>query len=391
MGRILKICGNTWENASRDKRELSVYQELGNEVLVIAKGLPDDRGRVENVDGFKVLRYTTRPLGSSVPDFINRFLSLFIWAKAAKILKPDVISGHDLLPGLLVAWMSTWFMCNKPKLIYDSHEFELGRNTGRKRGKFRLLAISVLERFLMKRCIFSIMVNDSIADEVQKIYKLKKRPVVIRSTPSYWQVNKAACMEIRDEFVQQIKKPKVNCFFVIYHGAIVKDRGIETLIRILELNKNVCGIILGDGKEKYMESLKGLAKSLGVDERLVFHGAVSIDELWKYVGAADVSLMMIGGESKSYYMSLPNKFFESIQAETPIIASDFPEMKKMIERYGIGLTCNPRSLSDINRCVEKVRCNKDLYYKYKKNIRIAKKELCWEKEKEVLQNALTML
>ncbi len=53
--RVLKICVGTWDNASRDKRELSVYRDLGAEVLVLAKGADTDRGRVEEEDGKSVI------------------------------------------------------------------------------------------------------------------------------------------------------------------------------------------------------------------------------------------------------------------------------------------------------------------------------------------------
>ena len=49
---VLKIAANTWENASRDIRELSVVQELGADVLVMAKG--DKSGIQEKVRGFSV-------------------------------------------------------------------------------------------------------------------------------------------------------------------------------------------------------------------------------------------------------------------------------------------------------------------------------------------------
>ena len=53
----------------------------------------------------------------------------------------------------------------------------------------------------MKRCAFSIMVNDSIADEVQQIHKLKERPIVVRSTPNNWQIDSKACKKVREEFI----------------------------------------------------------------------------------------------------------------------------------------------------------------------------------------------
>ena len=83
MPLVLKICGSDWNNASRDKRELSAYRELGCDVLVMAKGEPGDRARPDEVDGFPVLRYSTRPLGTHVPNAVNRVVSIFQWAREA--------------------------------------------------------------------------------------------------------------------------------------------------------------------------------------------------------------------------------------------------------------------------------------------------------------------
>lgn len=63
--------------ASRDKRELSVCQELGKDVVVLAKGNIKDKGRINGVDGFEVRRYSTRPLGLNISNPINRMISLF--------------------------------------------------------------------------------------------------------------------------------------------------------------------------------------------------------------------------------------------------------------------------------------------------------------------------
>ena len=125
----------------------------------------------------------------------------------------------------------------------------------------------------------------------------------------------------------------------------------------------------------------------GVDARLYIHPAVPISELWKYVGAVDVCLMMIQGTSKSYYYSLPNKFFESIQSLTPMVASDFPEMKRIIDKYEIGLTTNPGDIEAMNQCVERMRTDKEFYDKCRNNLLKAKDDLCWENEKEVLKQA----
>ena len=380
--KVLKIVIGTWKDDSRDKRELSVYRELGADVSVLAKGEPDDRGRLDEVDGFPVYRYSSRPLGSKVPNALNRVISIFTWAHFAGTLRPDVITGHDI-SGLAIGWISGWFKKKKPKLVYDSHEFELGRNV--KRGRAAFVLIKHAERFLMRRCAYSIMVNDSIADEVQRIHRLPERPIVVRSTPDNWEIDEKACRETRAEMLPP--NAGEDGFLVMYHGMLTSMRGIEALIRLTAKNPRICAFILGDGQPDFVEKLHALASELGVEDRVVFHPAVALRDLWRYVGAADLSLMMIEGKAKSYYFALPNKFFESIQSLTPIVASDFPEMKRIIDRYEIGLTCSPDDLDAINDCVEKMRTDTAFYAKCKSNLTRAKAELCWAKEKDVLIKA----
>ena len=95
--------------------------------------------------------------------------------------------------------------------------------------------------------------------------------------------------------------------------------------------------------------------------------------------------------TKSYYYSLPNKLFENIQSLTPVICSDFPEMRRIIKKYNIGLTCDPQDISEIARCILLLKEDKKLYEKLEENLKLAKKELCWEEEKKILQEALKKL
>lgn len=180
----------------------------------------------------------------------------------------------------------------------------------------------------------------------------------------------------------------MDTFIILYHGAIVKNRGIEQLINLLGINSKINLVILGECKDKkYLEELKEKINTLGVETRVIFHPSVPNKDLWQYIGAVDLSVMMISSTVKSYYLSLPNKFFESIQSLTPLITSDFPEMKKIIDKYKIGLTCNPNNVNELNSCVEKMRTDRSFYLKCKNNLKIAKEDFCWEKEKRYLINA----
>nr|MCY2671695.1 glycosyltransferase [Bacteroides fragilis] len=109
--------------------------------------------------------------------------------------------------------------------------------------------------------------------------------------------------------------------------------------------------------------------------------------LWEYIGSVDVELSVILNTCISYYYALPNKIFESIQAMIPLIVSNFPEMERIVKMYDIGVCCKS---DDVNSLVEAIRLmNKDkvLYSRFKANMQDAKKELCWENEKEILEGA----
>jgi len=385
--KIVKICGDVWKNASRDKRELSVYREMGAEVSVVAKGWGRDRLRGDMIDGYRVLRCTTRPLGEMVPNMLNRLASLLTWASAVRTLHADAITGENLT-GTFIGWLSNLGVASKAALIYDSHEFEIGRSGERSRAAKWL--VTHLERFLMKRCAFSIMVNDSIADEVQRIHRLKQRPVVVRNIPPLWMRDDAACAQVRREFCAALHMQE-DTFLVMYHGGVMPNRGVENMLRAVALTPGVAGVVLGNGDADYVASLKKLAGELGVGERILFHPAVPVEILKDYVGAADCGLVTVPNTCMSYYLMLPNKFFENIQSETPVIGSAFPEITRLTERYQIGLLCDPDKPEKIAACIQKMRDDPVFYARCKENLKTVKRELCWENEKRMLEAAYRAL
>jgi glycosyltransferase involved in cell wall biosynthesis len=110
----------------------------------------------------------------------------------------------------------------------------------------------------------------------------------------------------------------------------------------------------------------------------------------KYVGAADVGVVTINNTCRSYYLSLPNKFFENIQSETPVIVSDFPELTNLVKKYDIGLCCDSDKAEDIAEKINQMR-NPQLLNHYKNNMKTAKLDLCWEKEFQTLYNAYSKI
>ena len=382
MKKVLKVRVGTWNNATRDKRDLSAAMEAGFDVAVVALGQAGDRMRPGEIDGFSVYFCDMKPFLKC--RVLNKLLYPIRWARDIRDYGADVLNCHDLR-ALVIGYMAAILTPKKrrPKLVYDAHEFEIGRNTDGKRGKLSAWLVQHTEKYLMKRADLSVMVNDSIADETARIHGLKEKPLVIRNICNNWELDQASIASARQELLQALKLPE-NAFLVMYHGGLMPARGIEQLIEVAAINDQIALVILGNGEERYVSSLKQQVQQKQITDRVLFHPAVPHGELWKYVGAADVGMVTVQNVCRSYYYMLPNKFFENIQSLTPVICSDFPEVSRLVNQYSIGLTCDPADIQDINTQIERMRTDKEFYESCKQNLLKAKEELCWEREKEKL-------
>lgn len=378
--RLVKLLLSDYSRASRDKREVGVAASLGFQITVCSKGQAASRHEIDGIDYIEFTTSRRFPI-----PFVNHALSAVSLLFMLKGLNYDIISCHDI-KALLIGYLASLGRHRRPLLVYDAHEFEIGRATSRKRGTLRLFAVTFLERFLMRRCAFTIVVNDSIADEMTRIHCLRERPVVARSTPYLWERDEAAVSTARCELLGRLGAPK-DSFLVMYHGAVVPGRGVETLIRAVAADPHIYGVVLGDGDGSYLDGLRVLAAELGTSDRVLFHPAVPREGLEAYVAAADVGLVACQAVCESYYYMLPNKFFENIQASNPVIASDFPETGAIVDKYGIGLKCDPEDITDVVSCIDRLRTDGEFYAECKQGLERARHELCWEHERVALERA----
>lgn len=381
---VVKFLNSSYELDSRDKREVSVLSEIFSKVYVLDYRVKSQISHDKNViqisrekkySKFKIIRLFQIIFKIFLKDplFINS-------------LSPDVISCHDL-NALMIGWISTIYnFKKKPKLIYDSHEFELGRKTIKPRNFFHYNLIKFLESYLIKKCSFSIMVNESIANEVTRIHNLKTKPIVVKNLPKNWIVDEIETQKTRIH-LNNLFQSSNNVFTLIYHGYVTIGRGVENLIEILKFDKDLRLVILGYcDDQKYFSSLQGMVKTFKVEKQVLFHDAVEQHLLRNFIAAADLGMVTFQALSKSYYFALPNKFFECIQSLTPVITSNYPEISNIVNKYKIGLTVNPNSINEIYNAVKQIKDNKFLYQTIKTNLAKAKLVLNWENESLVLIN-----
>ena len=285
------------------------------------------------------------------------------------INKTDLFYANDL------DTLAPMFLLSKLKkkpLIYDSHELfcevpEL------KASRIKKSIWQKLEGYIIPKLQTCITVNDSIA----KIYEAKYNVpfYIIRNISDFDQT-------FIPKSRVQLSLPEDKKIILLQGAGINVDRGAEELIDAMEFVQNAVLYIIGSGD--VWENLKQkVLFNKNIQNKVVLINKLPKSELINYTFNADLGLSIDKNTNLNYLYSLPNKIFDYIQAEIPILASRLPEIENIILQYKIGDFIddhNPKTIAN--------KLNEMLYSQqlssYKKYLAIAKKEITWKSEKEKL-------
>jgi hypothetical protein len=106
---------------------------------------------------------------------------------------------------------------------------------------------------------------------------------------------------------------------------------------------------------------------------------VAHDTLVQLISSANVGLSTIEKVSLSDFYSLPNKFFEFAFANLFILASNFPDMKRLIKKYSLG-SCIIPSTNALIREIKFLENNKKKAKVLKRNL----VDLQWQSQAKIL-------
>ncbi len=127
------------------------------------------------------------------------------------------------------------------------------------------------------------------------------------------------------------------------------------------------------------ECVKDISKE---HTNIYFHQAVSPEVLLEYTSSADFGISIIEDKCLSYRYCLPNKMFEYFMAELPVIVSNLPEMKRLVEDNSLGVVAKENSTKGLKKAIEEaVLLDQD---ELQKNIQKVKEIYNWEEQEKVL-------
>lgn len=333
------------EHDSRVRREARALAAAGHEVTVLH--LPRERGEFDGVhDGYAV-RSVTPPscVRRRLPALAYRLIFLAAFLRAAWRRGPDAVHAHDvamLAPGWLAARLLG------ARLVYDSHELATG--VPYRGNRLWAALVATLERLLIGRCDAVITVSDGIADRLQGLYGLDRRPTVVRNLPDPAEHDPG--FEAPD--LRRSLGLADDATLVLHLGAIAADRGCENLVRAMAELDGAHLLFLGADDAACAARLRQLAAAADVADRVHFRPSVPVGQIRAHTRQASVGVTLLEDTCENHRLALPNKLFEYIDAEVPVVASDLPELRRALDGRSATALVDPADPASVAAGIEAV-------------------------------------
>lgn len=365
---VISLVLNNFTNDSRVLKENISLKRAGYDAHVVAlheEPLAEFE-EVQNIPVHRVKLKTRLWSKHKLVQLIKYFE--FVYKVVRGYKDSDIFHCNDL-NSLPIGVIIKKFFNRNVKIVYDAHEYEI--NDTPNESKYKIKIKYFLEKFLIKYADKVITVSDSIANEYVKLYGIEK-PALVLNTPPYQEIEKKTIF--RETF--GIRKEQT---IFLYQGGLSKGRGIEILLEAFKSLKNSDAVIVFMGYGSLESLIKETSKEYS---HIYFHQAVAPDVLLDYTSSADFGILFYENNCLNHEFCSPNKMFEYLMAEIPVIVSNLYEMKRLVESNKIGTVAKENSPEGLKEAIEEaVKLDKE---ELKSNIQKLKTIYNWEEQEKIL-------
>lgn len=317
---------------------------------------------------YKAGRISTKRTGG--PGFYLEYNARI--SRLAKTLAPDLhyAADIDVMPGLMLGLRPD----KKIPLLLDLHEWypEVIELSGR---PIKKKIWEKVERTSVLRADACMTVNQSLSRIFEEKYG--KTFTVVRNAP-----------ELRP--VQVVDTPtRFSARILYYQGALNQGRGLEEVIMAMKDLPEWKLWLAGAGDLSH--TLRERVRTERLEGQVRFFGRLAPEALPDLAGQATIGLNLLKGNSRSYYYSLANKYFDYIHSRLPAVHMDFPEYSDLMKAYPAGGLLGKLSSDSFVDLVKRMTRSYEAYEAMTEACGLAAMEYHWEKEAAKLKGLLARI
>jgi glycosyltransferase involved in cell wall biosynthesis len=358
--RAIVCVTNDLSTDNRVHRTCVVLRELGQEVLLVGRELPESLP-LQRPFATKRMRLLFRKGPLFYAEYNLRLFFLLLVTRAGLLVAND-------LDTLLACYLAK----GKRALVYDSHEYFT--EVPEIQGRFAKRVWLAIERWIFPKLKHVITVNGSIANAYRERYGV---PVeVVRNIPMHKELGPLPSRSGLD-------LPEDRFILVLQGSGINVDRGGEEAVLAMQELPDALLLIIGGGDA--WPVLERLVKEHGLSDRVRLLPRMPYERMMQYTRNADLGLSLDKDTNLNYRFSLPNKLFDYFRAHIPALVTDLPEVAGIVRKYEAGVViprCEPALIA---ASVKALIADAELRKRLRLNAIFAATELDGEREKEALK------
>ena len=289
--------------------------------------------RDEVVDGVRII---------ALPKPRNRFTRIFglTWRafRLALRQRADIYHFHD--PEFLPWGWLLQKITHEP-VIYDVHEYYADsiRMKSWLPRTFRGMIASIFnffEKTIARQLAGVVVVNQHMGKQ------FSDRGCQVCVLPNYPQRELFEILPSPTNLQRTYEKHQV----LIYIGGLSESRGITQVIRVMQyLRKEFpkVKLLLAGRFESvlYQQEVLQLIERLNLADNVDILGVLPHSEVIRYLAVADVGIFLLQRVNERYNWGEPIKYFEYSAAGLPVVISDLPAKRRLIEKNQNGILVDP--------------------------------------------------
>ena len=341
-------------------------EKMGVEVELVGRLLPDSKSLERSYRTHRMkLLFRKGPLFYF--EYQIRLFFFLIFRRADLLISNDL---DTLMPNFFISKMK------KCALLYDTHEYFTGvpelQDAPVKRRMWE-----ALEGFIFPKLESAVTVNNSIAEVYADKYRVKMN--VVRNVP--FRLTREAYPS-KTSLRKKLGLSQEKTILLMQGAGINIDRGAEEAIESMRYIENAELYIIGSGD--VFPHLPSLVEKFELSGKVSIINRLPYNELLEYTMASDWGLTLDKPNNLNYQMSLPNKVFDYIQCHLPVISSGVKEIISLFHRYPVGICVKNVDPKSIAEAVNSFPVGSERYIAFEKCCAESSRDLCWERESEVL-------
>jgi glycosyltransferase involved in cell wall biosynthesis len=227
-----------------------------------------------------------------------------------------------------------------------------------------------VENAAARRMSGLIVANPAHADRFRRIHR---NTVVVNN------------FVILDEFIPSTRVEwKSRDRAVAYYGGISEQRGIREMLSAMDLLPGTLHLKLELGGCFYVKQQEADLAAEPHWKHVHWHGELDRNGIASLLNRVQVGLAVLHPD-EAYLTSLPTKLFEYMAAGIPVVVSDFPLWRNIVQGAGCGLLVDPFNVRDIAAAIEHlIRNPAEAEAMGQRGRRAAEEHFSWANEEQIL-------